>query len=153
MDRIMQVESLTDLMGSLTMDEEKIQLLQIDPRYSIHAYQFVMQSLKFATIKHYGQKASQVDEQGNKTETTHVTGQQLCYASAEFAASEYGFLAYRVLKNWGIETTGDIGELVYNMIGQGHMQKSPSDSRADFDDVFDLREALEDLFSLKIEAE
>jgi uncharacterized repeat protein (TIGR04138 family) len=58
-----------------------------------------------------------------------------------------------VLKNWGIETTGDIGELVYNMIEQGHMQKSPSDNRADFDDVFDMREALEDEFCLKIEAE
>jgi uncharacterized repeat protein (TIGR04138 family) len=139
--------------GIITMDDEKIHLLYLDPRYSIHAYQFVMQALKHATTKHYGDKVTKLDRKGNKETPTHVTGQQLCHAAAEYAAEQYGFLAYRVLKNWGIETTGDIGELVYNMIEQGHMQKSPSDNRADFDDVFDMREALEDEFCLKIEAE
>jgi len=150
MSRNVPAGSCKALTGSPTMDDEKIHLLYVDPRYSVHAYQFLMQALKYATIKHHGEKSVQINDEGRKSEPTHVTGQQLCYALAEYAAVEYGFLAYRVLKSWGIKSTGDIGELVYNMIAQGHMQKSPSDKREDFDDVFDLRESLEDQFSLDI---
>ena len=41
-----------------------------------------------------------------------------------------------VLALWGIRSTSDIGEIVYNLIASGDLEKTPSDSRADFDNVF-----------------
>ena len=47
-----------------------------------------------------------------------------------------------VLNQWGIRATSDLGEIVYNLIASGDLEKSPSDSRADFDLVYDFDVAL-----------
>lgn len=133
--------------------EEQARLLARDPRFSIHAYQFVMHALKLATIRFHG-ALSATGKPGKSPETPdHVTGQQLSYAAAELACNEYGFLAWRVLSHWGIRTTGDIGDIVYHMIEENHMQRSPHDSRADFEDVFDLRHRLEQEFRIQLDDE
>jgi uncharacterized repeat protein (TIGR04138 family) len=43
-----------------------------------------------------------------------------------------------VLNHWGMRSTADIGDIVYNLIAAGDLEKTPSDSRSDFDDVFDF---------------
>lgn len=133
------------------MEEDQLRLLARDPRFSIHAYRFVMHALRLAAIKHYGKVATPASAKPEKQVTEHVTGQQLCHAAGELASQEYGFLAYRVLKQWGIEKTSDIGDIVYHMIEEKHMQRSPEDNRADFDDVFDMKQVLEDQFQLALE--
>ena len=55
-------------------------------------------------------------------------------------------MAKVVLNSWGLRTTGDFGEIVYNLIGIGMMKKSKTDRREDFDDVFDFDEELRDPF-------
>ena len=135
------------------MREEQARLLARDPRFSIHAYRFVMHALKLATLKYHG-ALSATGSPGKKGDTPdHVSGQQLSHAAAELAANEYGYLAYRVLSHWGIRTTGDIGDIVYYMIEENHMQRSPSDSRADFEDVFDLKHRLEKDFRIHLDDE
>ena len=47
-----------------------------------------------------------------------------------------------VLNQWGIRSTSDLGEIVFNLIASGDLEKTASDSRADFDDVFDFEAAL-----------
>ena len=37
-----------------------------------------------------------------------------------------------------IRSTSDIGDLVYNLIASGDLEKTPKDSRADFDNVYDF---------------
>ena len=37
-----------------------------------------------------------------------------------------------------MRSTSDIGEIVYNLIASGDLKKTPTDSRADFDNVFDF---------------
>ncbi|MCY2934020.1 MAG: hypothetical protein NT172_07635 [Planctomycetota bacterium] len=134
-----------------TVREEQAKLLARDPRFSIHAYRFVMQALRVATIKYHGALSAKSGS-GKLPETPdHVSGQQLSYAAAEFATQEYGYLAYRVLSHWGIRTTGDIGDLVYNMIEENHMQRSPADNRADFDDVFDFKQVFEQEFRITLD--
>lgn len=76
----------------------------------------------------------------------HITGQDLCHIAVQYASQLYGFMARLTLERFGIYTTGDIGNVVYNMISVGLMAKSPDDSREDFDDVFDLGSALDDAF-------
>ncbi len=51
-------------------------------------------------------------------------------------------MALTVLNLWGIRSTSDLGNIVYNLIGSGDLEKTSSDSRADFDDVFDFETAL-----------
>ena len=77
----------------------------------------------------------------------HVTGQQLCQAIRRFALDQYGYMAKTVLNNWGIHATGDFGELVFNLIRIGRMRKTPQDSRADFDDVYQFDTAFREDFS------
>jgi uncharacterized repeat protein (TIGR04138 family) len=53
-----------------------------------------------------------------------------------------------VLESWGVRTTGDFGEIVYNLIDIGLMKKSTSDRREDFDNVFDFTQAFEQEFKI-----
>ena len=79
----------------------------------------------------------------------HVTGQQLCEAMRRYAHEQYGRLAKQVLNHWGITSTGDFGEIVFNLIEIGQMRKTPDDRREDFDDVFDFDEAFEHGFQIQ----
>lgn len=78
----------------------------------------------------------------------HLTGQELCEGIREFALEQYGFMAKVVLNSWGVQTTGDFGEIVYNMIRVGLMKKSKSDRREDFNDVFDFEDAFQRNFRI-----
>ena len=57
-------------------------------------------------------------------------------------------MAKTVLNNWGIRSTGDIGEIVFNLIRIGQMRKTATDRREDFDDVFDFDTALRKEFRI-----
>ena len=50
-------------------------------------------------------------------------------------------MAKLVLSNWGMHSTRDFGEIVFNLIRIGRMRKTPHDRREDFDDVFDFDQA------------
>ena len=66
-----------------------------------------------------------------------------------FAATpsqQYGMLAKSVLNEWGVRTTGDFGEIVFNLIDIGQMKKTDSDRREDFENVFDFDDGLRDAF-------
>lgn len=143
---------LNDHSGGLedpSLRDSLARLLARDPRFSIYAYRFVMSALSMATIKHHGIVPTNTPAAELPDRQEHVTGQQLAFAVADLASQEFGYLAFRVLSSWGIRTTGDIGDIVYHMIGENHMHKSPTDSRSDFDDVFDLRQALEDDYRIE----
>ena len=55
-------------------------------------------------------------------------------------------MAKTVLANWGIKTTDDLGEIVYNLIKVDLMKKSDNDRREDFDSVFDFESGLTEAF-------
>jgi uncharacterized repeat protein (TIGR04138 family) len=125
------MNSRTDLVGVLARD----------PRYTIDAYDFVFQALEFTkrqkkTKTHSKTRASQGEF------SRHVSPRELCEGARDLALRSYGFLAYTVLKQWGIHSTSDLGEIVFNLIATGDLEKTPSDSRADFDHAFDLETAL-----------
>ena len=50
-------------------------------------------------------------------------------------------MALAVLRLWGIHSTSDVGDIVYNLIASGDLEKTPADARSDFDDVFDFEVA------------
>lgn len=77
----------------------------------------------------------------------HVSGQELCEAIRCYALDQYGLLAKSVLNEWGVRSTGDFGEIVFNLIDIGQMRKTDSDCREDFNDVYDFERGFSDAAS------
>jgi uncharacterized repeat protein (TIGR04138 family) len=130
------------------------ELLAADKRYKFAAYSFVFEALSYAhTVLGMGAETpsvkmgSEADEEEDEPQR-HLTGQQLCEAIRLYALDQYGYMAKCVLNSWGIQTTGDFGEIVFNLIRIGHMRKTESDRREDFDDVYDFESALTQSFQI-----
>lgn len=131
-----------------------VQLLREDRRYKLEAYQFVRAGLSYAQdvlelgreveapAPPKGRPRKGQSQKGQPRPPHHVTGRELCLALKHLAHEQYGLLAKLVLASWGLRSTGDFGEIVYNLIKIGEMSKSASDRREDFDDVFDFDQAL-----------
>ncbi len=117
-------------------------VLARDPRYSIHAYAFVFEALEFTKNLKKRARVRSRPQRKSTPESRHVNGRELCEGARQLALSHYGLLAMTVLNLWGIRSTSDIGEIVYNLIASGDLEKTPSDARADFDNVFDFETAL-----------
>ena len=128
-------------------------LLEDDRRYKLEAYQFIRESLQYAheNMELIGDEATAAASPSSapppeQPMPRHVTGQQLCEACRQYAIEQYGYLAKIVLANWGVHSTSDFGELVYNLIRIEQMRKSESDRREDFDDVYSFDDAFEPKF-------
>ena len=80
-----------------------------------------------------------------------MSGRELCEGARRLALDNYGLMALAVLSLWGIRSTSDIGEIVFNLIASGDLEKTPSDSRADFDNVFDFETSLQRDYVLKLD--
>jgi len=122
-----------------------------DPRYSMEAYAFVLEALhlargrKLREARRLSRERAARASRGRTSKKAkaeppsgHVTGRQVCLAARRLALREYGLLAAPVLAQWGLRSTSDIGEIVYNLIASGDLDKTPEDRREDFDDVFDF---------------
>lgn len=131
------------------------ELLRKDRRYRLDAYVFVFEALNYAQeVLGMGRNCpseppSLADEDESSPEESpqrHVTGQELCEAVRQFALKQYGYMAKTVLNQWGIYSTSDIGEIVFNLIRIGRMRKTKEDRREDFDDVYDFDAVFEQQF-------
>ncbi len=134
------------------------ELLQSDPRYKFEAYQFVREALAYAhehlqvtesSQRVRQQPGSSSDEPSPPAPASagqHITGQQLCEACRQYGLQQYGYLTGMVLGSWGVHSTSDFGEIVYNLIRIEQMRKSESDRREDFDDVYSFETAFEPHF-------
>ncbi|MEM6798155.1 MAG: Minf_1886 family protein [Planctomycetota bacterium] len=132
------------------------ELLRRDQRYHFDSYIFIFDSLRYAQEKldmgrvaapspglEAGEEAERLDgEHPEEVTERHITGQDLCEAIRRYALSQYGLLARSVFDHWGIRSTGDFGEIVFNLIDIGQMRKTENDRREDFEDVYDFDEAL-----------
>jgi uncharacterized repeat protein (TIGR04138 family) len=122
------------------------ELLERDKRYKLEAYQFVRDALAYAQDEL--KMGQQSETEAEPAADAHLTGQELCHAFQLFALDQFGLMARLVLNDWGVRSTGDIGEIVYNLIEIGLMKKSDTDRREDFDDVFDFNESFEREFKI-----
>ena len=71
----------------------------------------------------------------------HVSGQELLHGLREFALKEYGPMSKAVLNEWGIKTTDDFGQVVFNLVNSGVLGKNENDSPNDFKNVFTFDDA------------
>ena len=125
-----------------------VKLVCEDRRFKLEAYQFVGEGLRYAQeILGYGGEGEEVEldvqgQPGVKRRLRHVSGRDLCFALRRLAHDQYGYMARLVLESWGIKSTGDFGEIVYNLIKIKEMSKSDGDRREDFDNVYDFEQGL-----------
>ncbi len=143
----------------MNLHDQLARVIARDSRYPIESYAFVLESLKRARTH----KLQELRKRGDRDRASrprkraqpapageaepdqpgHVTGGEVCQAARRLALRYYGLMAITVLNEWGIRSTSDIGEIVYNLIASGDLDKTPSDNRSDFDDVFDFAKALQ----------
>jgi len=107
---------------------------QKDPRYKADAYEFMMQALWFTQKK--------------LKRLAHVSAKELLEGARDFGLNQYGPMTKNVFEHWGVKSTDDFGEIVFNMIGHGLMKKSDQDSREDFNNLYSFEEAL-NVFGVK----
>jgi uncharacterized repeat protein (TIGR04138 family) len=145
----------------MNLRDQLARVIARDSRYTIESYAFVLESLKCARTHKLQEQRKRRDRDrmsrprkraqpapapAGEAETEqpgHVTGGEVCHAARRLALRYYGLMAITVLNQWGIRSTSDIGEIVYNLIASGDLDKTPSDKRSDFDDVFDFAKALQ----------
>jgi uncharacterized repeat protein (TIGR04138 family) len=120
-------------------------VVKSDPRYAYEAYDFV-----FHAIQHAQRLAGrEAPREGETVERRHhVTGQELLEGIRQLALLEFGALAKTVLAVWGIHTTDDWGNIVFNLIENELMSKTNDDTRENFHDVYDFDEAFDYRISL-----
>lgn len=100
-----------------------------DPRYAYEAYPFVLGGVEAAVAA--------------LEEARHVSGGELCESLRELALGRFGPMAKDVLNFWGVRTTEDFGNIVFNLVEAGLLLKTEEDSLADFIDVYDFDAAFE----------
>lgn len=118
-----------------SLDEQLLALRRADRRYARLAYEFVLEALDY-TIERYGR--SQATGQSR-----HVNGRELLEGIREYASEQFGPLAKLVLNHWGIERTEDFGEIVFNLVEIGLLNRRADDTRMDFADGYDFAIAFE----------
>ena len=123
-------------------DDDPSPWSEVDDDYSDEEAEF---EAEMEALENAGEETS---ARASKNAPRHLTGQELCEAIRLFAQEQFGLMAKCVLNSWGVHTTSDFGEIVYNLIRAGEMRKTPNDQREDFDDVYDFEEGLVKSFKI-----
>ena len=74
-------------------------------------------------------------------EIRHVSGTEVLQGARELAIARFGPVAKTVLEQWGIGATEDFGAIVFQMVEQGLLGKTPEDKQSDFARGYDFEEA------------
>jgi uncharacterized repeat protein (TIGR04138 family) len=145
------------IINPMSSRDELAKVIANDPRYSIEAYAFILESLNQARqMKLKSAPRARADDSAampsrkprpapeasaTPVVSGHVNAAQLCDAVRKLSLRQYGMLSATVLAHWGVRSTSDVGDIVFNLIAAGGLEKTESDSRSDFDNVFDFETA------------
>ena len=100
-----------------------------ESRFDEKAFLFVLAAIEFC--------------QQRLPERRHLTGRELAVGCRDLALDRYGVLARSVLEHWGLVSSASIGEVVFALVDVGLLSAQPTDSKADFVDVFDFADAFD----------
>lgn len=110
-------------------------ILNEDSRYDRGAYYFIREALDY-TVKQRGKSKA---NRSNR----HVDGSDLSKGARDYALEQYGPMAATLLDTWGVRSSADFGEIVFNLVEYNVFGTQESDRREDFKNVFDFHEAFE----------
>lgn len=107
-------------------------ILRRDNRFDPHAYLFLKEALDF-TLKRAAED--------NAGQPRHVSGRELLDGFRDLALQEFGPMAHTLMTEWGLETTRNVGEMVFHLIDEQMFGKQDSDTLEDFEDLYDFEQA------------
>lgn len=123
-------------MSDMDLEARLEEIAERDERYSPQAYRFVFDALDYVLLQ-LGRNRALPGER-------HVSVSQLLDGIRIYALERFGPLARLVFEYWGIYTTADFGEVVFNLVEGGLLNKQESDHKEDFEDGFDFHETFEE---------
>ncbi len=107
-------------------------------RYHRDAFQFV-----FAALRHAQRLLDRLPANDAEEDKAHISGPEMLEGVRDLAIIEFGLLANSVFQHWGVRSTADFGNIVFELIDRGEMRKTPHDRLRDFSDVYDFVDAFD----------
>lgn len=98
-------------------------------RFDKEAYFFIREALDFTVTKR---------KKSGQGKGRHVSAEELLNGLRKLALQEFGPMAITVFRKWGVISTADIGEIVFDLVESGLLGKTDEDSKEDFENVFDF---------------
>jgi uncharacterized repeat protein (TIGR04138 family) len=120
-------------------DQVILDLVQRDGRYRSEAYHFIFEALDLTLQTRGGGRR-------------HVSGEEILFGVRRLALESFGYLARSVLENWGVSSTSDFGEIVFNLISIDLLQKTADDRLEDFVGLYSFDEAFDHAFEQELAA-
>ena len=114
-----------------------------DGRYNTQALKFVYEGLG-ATIR-------KIKEATDQDQPRHISPDEFSRGLALLAIERWGRLSRMVLNRWGVNTTRDLGEIVYLMIDHKWMTAQETDRIEDFDNVYNFEQVFEKQFKFELQ--
>ncbi len=111
-------------------DATVLKIVERDSRYAPEAYGFVFEALDFTLQRRGGARR-------------HVSGEEILESVRLLALEQFGYLARHVLEHWGVFSTADFGEIVFNLIEADLLQKTADDRKEDFVGLFSFDQAFD----------
>ena len=101
-----------------------------DNRYDREAYLLLYEALEHTqkTLNSTGRRSR------------HVSGQELLEGIRSYLVEHYGCMTLTLLQQWGIRSTEDFGEIVFNLVENNLLSKTDKDTREDFKGGYDFDE-------------
>lgn len=111
--------------GETTFWETVDALRESHRRYAREAYGFVVDAL-VETAR------SLPAVRREDPERRHLSGRELLAAVVSIARRDYGPMAAVVFREWGVRSSEDVGEIVFELVRAGHLSARREDSIDDF---------------------
>ena len=132
-------------MTALDGIEERILVLRRrDRRFARNAYLFLLDALDHTMVRSGKDRMS--------GEERHISAGELLDGIRDFASDQFGPMAPLVFQRWGLRSSDDFGELVFNLVDAGLLSRRAEDSRLDFTGGFDFESAFAAKFSERLTA-
>ncbi len=95
-------------------------------QYRAEAYFFVLEALEKCVT--------------NLPQRRHLSGVELLDGVRRLGKDRFGPMAGDVFAAWGVRATVDFGHIVFHLVEDGLLRKTPDDCLADFENRFDFDE-------------
>lgn len=108
-------------------------IVRDDSRYAVGAYIFVRMGLDY-TIKRLAAR-------DKNRKDRNVSAAELLDGIRAFALESFGQMAYTLLREWGVKTCSDFGNIVFNLVNAQILSAAKGDKIEDFYNGYDFKEA------------
>lgn len=111
-------------------------IMEKHPEYAPDAYGFMRSALESASRRF-----------GKTSAAPHLSAEELYLGFCAYALEEYGPLAKAVMEHWNVQSSADVGAIVYNLIEVGVFARQESDTQAQFEHLRPMSEILDEPYA------